>query len=684
VLAVDMAKAFDTLLHPFIHQVYKFFGFGENMIKWLTLLGNNREACIILDKEKNSRYFKLDTGRPQGDNISPFTFNFCEQILIFKLELDPGIVRIDRPAPLINNVAPHFLNKSNRETATNESLADDCTVLTIINKVSFSAIKKILDDFAKISGLECNYDKTALMPINQLTEEEERIVTESGFKIVNSFKLLGVNVSAVAADLISNYDSVIKKIDSLIAFWSRFRLSLPGRITIAKTFLISQINYLGSILMPSEEQLHQMQSSINNFIRRNIKISDERIYLPVDKGGLGFFNIKNFLQAQMSTWILRAKKFPIDNWRYDLHLLAPNNNPLLIRCTDVSSEEYPVLHGIITAYESFYTKFCRTGKNYIQAQIFNNELFADPETGHLITKRFFGDNFYDANTNAIRRLTFQDFFDGNNFKDIAIFRNEGINFQPATWMRLRNIMLRVKNTAVPTTSKPQSIEGFVMSWKKGSKKLRNFFTYDVNPLQSRSFLKFKELVGADPGNFSSDTWFSSWNIHSFPNDFRNFVFNCRYNYLPTNNRLNAYLDEVDPRCTYCVILDPGTQQRDSFAHCFFECNYVKNLINSIISRTRFNVDLNGITGDNCIKKLYWYGIHDNDNVTASTNYCYLFFFDSFRYILFRNRVKKRLLSLVDFVAEFVYFLQCIFCSNKKLEKLFFRTYELANFLQASG
>jgi hypothetical protein len=144
VLAVDMAKAFDTLLHPFIHQVYKFFGFGENMTKWLTLLGNNREACIILDKDKNSRYFKLDTGRPQGDNISPFTFNFCEQILIFRLELDPAIARIARPVNFIINAQPPFSNESNRETATNESLADDCTVLTIINRDSFSAIKKIL------------------------------------------------------------------------------------------------------------------------------------------------------------------------------------------------------------------------------------------------------------------------------------------------------------------------------------------------------------------------------------------------------------------------------------------------------------------------------------------------------------------------------------------------------------
>jgi hypothetical protein len=33
VLAVDMAKAFDTLDHGFIQQVYKFFGLGKNIIK---------------------------------------------------------------------------------------------------------------------------------------------------------------------------------------------------------------------------------------------------------------------------------------------------------------------------------------------------------------------------------------------------------------------------------------------------------------------------------------------------------------------------------------------------------------------------------------------------------------------------------------------------------------------------
>ena len=36
-----------------------------------------------------------------------------------------------------------------------------------------------------------------------------------------------------------NFNNVVGRIRSQIQLWSKFRLSLPGRITIAKTFLLS-------------------------------------------------------------------------------------------------------------------------------------------------------------------------------------------------------------------------------------------------------------------------------------------------------------------------------------------------------------------------------------------------------------------------------------------------------------
>jgi hypothetical protein len=88
VVAVDMAKAFDTLSHRFLREVFKFFNMGPGITRWLTLLGENRTACLLLDDGSYSRSFELGRGRAQGDNISPNTFNFGEQILILKIELD--------------------------------------------------------------------------------------------------------------------------------------------------------------------------------------------------------------------------------------------------------------------------------------------------------------------------------------------------------------------------------------------------------------------------------------------------------------------------------------------------------------------------------------------------------------------------------------------------------------------
>jgi hypothetical protein len=91
-----MAKAFDTLSNEFLDEVLAFFGFGPGFRKWLSVCGKNRLAGILMDDGNLSSLFKLERGRPQGDVLSPNTFNFCVQILIFKLELDPSIKQIPR------------------------------------------------------------------------------------------------------------------------------------------------------------------------------------------------------------------------------------------------------------------------------------------------------------------------------------------------------------------------------------------------------------------------------------------------------------------------------------------------------------------------------------------------------------------------------------------------------------
>jgi hypothetical protein len=159
-LSLDIRKAFDSISHSYMEQVLKFFNFGENFIRWVKVLCTNREACIILPKNYLGKSFKLKRGNAQGDTISPFLFNICYQLLLFKLEYDLQIKDI----PVFERVPDSPLYSTNKTVSPNArkvfTFVDDCNVLCRGDPVSLERLKTILTQFGILSGLECNLEKT--------------------------------------------------------------------------------------------------------------------------------------------------------------------------------------------------------------------------------------------------------------------------------------------------------------------------------------------------------------------------------------------------------------------------------------------------------------------------------------------------------------------------------------------
>ena len=78
----------------------------------LETVGRNRKAAIILDDGQLSRQISLETGRPQGENLSPGQYNIGNQIMLFRIELDPNVASVFQhfmsplyPFPLSQNNA---------------------------------------------------------------------------------------------------------------------------------------------------------------------------------------------------------------------------------------------------------------------------------------------------------------------------------------------------------------------------------------------------------------------------------------------------------------------------------------------------------------------------------------------------------------------------------------------------
>jgi hypothetical protein len=102
--------------------------------------------------------------------------------------------------------------------------------------------------------------------------------------------------------------------------------------------LLSQLNYTACWLNPPECIVNSIQTVINNFVSGTMNICRTRIYLPVHKEGLGKFELKSFIAAQLCSWVKRARLLCIDNcYCYD----PATSSPTAIRSYTILPHHLP-------------------------------------------------------------------------------------------------------------------------------------------------------------------------------------------------------------------------------------------------------------------------------------------------------------------------------------------------------
>ncbi len=510
-------------------------------------------------------------------------------------------------------------------------------------------------------------------------------------RLCDSIKLLGVDINRKLDNVDDIFLGIGEKILNLILFWSRFKLTLSGRISIIKTLLVPQINYPGCFLTPSRAVLEGLQSLLDDFALNGIRFAKDRLYIPPDKGGLGLIHLGTFLMAQKCSWIKRTHAMVIDNWRYNLKKLAPNGDISLIRLCDVDMYRNPILFKIVEGFETFVKCYGKLGLNTKLTPIFCNPFITrNKSDSHLVDIGFFGKQFYEKNRNAIRTLTFNDCFNGDSFKSLEQFRNFGLPLSYALWMRLRSAILLAKKKLASVESairengtgnlipEPQSINTFLGKLSKGSKKFRSVIDRSVyNDIDITDNGCIKTLCAITlleiPNKRLCEAYIKSWNLSYLDNNLKEFLFKSRFNAIRTGDRLSHVSKNVDQRCFMCTCLNSNSTTRETFYHFFRKCPVTSNLLSLFNARLGLNwVDCDSIIFDN----VYWMG-----NFRGEFDGLALLVYDIFRYLIWSSKLKKIFPRIEILLSGFSSILGTAIAVKPGLRAALLRNNNISNILQ---
>jgi exonuclease III len=659
IVSIDMAKAFDSLSHDFMVLVWEFFGFGNTFIKMLQTLTNGRHSCIINDDNSFSASFNIETGTLQGDSPSPLIYNFNNQILLFKLELDPQLSSVFFanlvPRPVFP-ATPPFANESNGETDKTNGFADDTSVCVRTSLENFLVLKNILLTFGNISGLKCNVEKSHIMAVGDRTVVNQQIM-ELGFPFTDELTLLGVKINHDLSCLELMHEKTVEKIARTVSFWSRFNLSLPGRISIAKTLCLSQINYIGCIVTPTEAQLNSMSDCIAKFVTGKLNISRERLHLPVSEGGLGFPCLIDFIVAQQAVWVKRAHISTRDNWRYNMKILC-NGNCLTLTTEKVDKHLNPILHNIAVSFKKFQSEFYSLNDNYKQAFILDNPLIKRSRFDNLgLNKQFFQQQ-PTLDFTVLASLKFRDIYDNNGMKTLwELNRDFNLNLNLLTYMRLgaactnyNNLMLRNRTNSGTSVS----LHSFFMGFKKGSKQLRKILLtskVEKKPVSTRNHTKtYFRLIGEPVAELSTiKQIFSDWGPSYLPNSVREFILKFTSNILGLNVRISHFVEGATRHCTFCYYSNIRVLHDETFLHLFYQCNIVASLLTKF--EREFFPEIN-FTSDSSRRK-FWF-LHLTPDINERLNIFHRTALWIFKYLIWEAKLKKKTPSYQTIKIDFVF------------------------------
>ncbi|KAL0290685.1 UNVERIFIED_CONTAM: putative ribonuclease H protein [Sesamum radiatum] len=184
--------------------------------------------------------------------------------------------------------------------------ADDLLLFCKADVASVRIFRHGLDEFAKLSGLHANPEKSQLILSRSAQPMREHLLAALQFQEGHlPLRYLGLPLLASRLS-ISDCQPLLLKIDSRIKGWDSIQLSFAGRLQLIKSVLMSLNVYWAMAFILPKGIIRAVEKRMRHFLWKGNsavgypKVAWSAVCRPMEEGGLGIRDILALNKALMS------------------------------------------------------------------------------------------------------------------------------------------------------------------------------------------------------------------------------------------------------------------------------------------------------------------------------------------------------------------------------------------------
>ena len=253
-IKIDQEKAFDKIDHEYLFLVLESFGFGPKFIQWIKIFYTNVNSSVKCNGFQ-TKYFTLQNSIKQGCPVSALLYVLAAEPLGQAILQNKSIKGVKIPNSEIE--AKIFQH------------ADDTNIFTS-DKESIDETFKVLKLYSDASGAKINKQKSEIMCLGSGYISDDELNRLQIQRCENVTKILGIYMGK-DKELCNtlNWKDKIKKVKTILFFWNKRELTLPGRATVITYLIMSRFYYTLTVCSLPENIKNEIRLIVLKFIWQN-------------------------------------------------------------------------------------------------------------------------------------------------------------------------------------------------------------------------------------------------------------------------------------------------------------------------------------------------------------------------------------------------------------------------------